>query len=71
MTQLEIMGANAKKASRFLMNAGAKKNDALLAIAKALTENTSYITENNIWSLPFSSVEEEVLLSLAMLENSS
>lgn len=27
-------------------------------------ELTSYITENNIWSLPFSSVEEEVLLSL-------
>ena len=34
MTQLEIMGAAAKKASRFLMNAGSRKDEALLAIAK-------------------------------------
>lgn len=47
MTQLEIMGANAKKASRFLMNAGAKKNDALLAIAKALTDNAQKIINAN------------------------
>ncbi len=30
MTQLEIMGAAAKKASRFLMNAGSRKDEALL-----------------------------------------
>ena len=47
MTQLEIMGANAKKASRFLMNAGNKKNDALLAIAKALTDNAQKIIDAN------------------------
>ena len=47
MTQLEIMGANAKKASRFLMNAGSKKNDALLAIAKALTDNAQKIIDAN------------------------
>ena len=39
MTQLETMGAAAKAASRFLMNAGARKDEALLAIAKALREN--------------------------------
>lgn len=49
MTKLEIMGANAKKASRFLMNAGSKKDDALLAIAKALRENSdTIISANNI-----------------------
>ncbi len=47
MTQLEIMGANAKKASRFLMTAGSKKNDALLAIAKALRENSQTIIDAN------------------------
>ena len=47
MTQLEIMGANAKKASRFLMTAGSKKNDALLAIAKALRENAQTIIDAN------------------------
>ena len=47
MTQLEIMGANAKKASRFLMNTGSKKNDALLAIAKALTDNAQKIIDAN------------------------
>lgn len=49
MTKLEIMGANAKKASRFLMNAGSKKDEALLAIAKALRENSDkIINANNI-----------------------
>ncbi|MBQ2241060.1 MAG: hypothetical protein II319_02850 [Clostridia bacterium] len=43
MTQLEIMGAAAKKASRFLMNAGSRKDEALLAIAKALRENSAAI----------------------------
>lgn len=47
MTQLEIMGANAKKASRFLMNAGSRKNEALLAIANALTDNAQKIIEAN------------------------
>lgn len=49
MTKLEIMGANAKKASRFLMNAGSKKDEVLLAIAKALRENSDrIINANNI-----------------------
>ncbi len=47
MTQLETMGANAKQAARFLMNAGAKKNDALLAIADALVENAQAIIAAN------------------------
>lgn len=47
MTQLETMGAAAEAASRFLMNAGARKDDALLAIAKALRENASAIIEAN------------------------
>ena len=47
MTQLETLGAAAKAASRFLMNAGARKDDALLAIAKALRENASAIIEAN------------------------
>lgn len=47
MTQLEIMGANAKKAARFLMNAGSKKDDALFAIAKALRENSNVIIDAN------------------------
>lgn len=47
MTQLEIMGASAKKAARFLMNAGSKKDDALLAIAKALRENSDKIIQAN------------------------
>lgn len=47
MTQLETMGANAKKASRFLMNAGAKKDVALNAIAQALRENTQAIIDAN------------------------
>ena len=47
MTQLEIMGAAAKKASRFLMNAGFRKGEALLAIAKALRENSAAIIAAN------------------------
>ena len=47
MTQLETMGAAAKAASRFLMNAGARKDEALLAIAKALRENAQTIIEAN------------------------
>ncbi len=47
MTQLEIMGANAKKAARFLMNAGSEKDVALLAIAKALRENSDKIISAN------------------------
>ncbi|MCH5297841.1 MAG: glutamate-5-semialdehyde dehydrogenase [Ruminococcus sp.] len=47
MAQLEIMGANAKKAARFLMNAGSKKDDALRAIAKALRENSDKIINAN------------------------
>lgn len=47
MTKLEIMGANAKKAARFLMNAGSKKDAALLAIAKALRENSEKIISAN------------------------
>ena len=43
MTQLEIMGAKAKEASRFLMTAGSKKDEALNAIAKALRENADKI----------------------------
>ena len=47
MTQLEMMGSNAKHAARVLMNAGAKKDEALLAIAKALKENASEIIKAN------------------------
>ena len=47
LTQLEKMGAAAKAASRFLMNAGSRKDDALLAIAKALRENAQTIIEAN------------------------
>lgn len=47
MTQLKIMGANAKKAARFLMNAGSKKDDALLSIARALRENADKIINAN------------------------
>ena len=47
MTQLEIMGAQAKNAARFLMNAGSKKDEALLAIAKALRDNAQKIIEAN------------------------
>lgn len=47
MTTLEIMGAKAKEASRFLMTAGSKKDDALLAIAKALREHSEEIFKAN------------------------
>lgn len=47
MTQLEIMGAKAKKAARFLMNAGSEKDDALRAIANALRENSDRIMKAN------------------------
>ena len=47
MTQLEIMGTKAKKASRFLMTAGSKKDEALSAIAKALRENADKIIKAN------------------------
>ena len=47
MTTLEIMGAKAKEATRFLMTAGSKKDDALLAIAKALREHSEEIIKAN------------------------
>ena len=47
MTQLEIMGAKAKEASRFLMNAGSKKDEALTAIAEALRANSEAIIKAN------------------------
>ncbi len=47
MTQLEMMGAKAKEASRFLMTAGSKKDDALNAIASALTDNSDKIIKAN------------------------
>ena len=47
MTQLEIMGAKAKEASRFLMTAGSKKDEVLNAIAKALRENADKIIKAN------------------------
>ena len=47
MTQLEIMGAKAKEASRFLMTAGSKKDEALNAIAKTLRENADKIIKAN------------------------
>ena len=47
MTQLEIMGAKAKEAARFLMTAGAKKDEALAAIARALRANSAKIIEAN------------------------
>ena len=47
MIQLEIMGANAKNASVFLRTAGSKKDDALLAIAKALREHSDEIIKAN------------------------
>ena len=47
MTTLEIMGQNARAAARVLMNAGAKKDSALLAIADALRANADKIIEAN------------------------
>lgn len=47
MTQLESMGVKAKEASRFLMTAGSKKDEALYAIAQALRENADEIIRAN------------------------
>ncbi len=47
MRTIDIMGKNAKIASRQLAVAGEKKNDALKAIAKTLTENADSIIEAN------------------------
>lgn len=47
MTILEQMGAAAKQAARVLMNAGAKKDAALLAVAKALRDNAAAIISAN------------------------
>lgn len=47
MTVIEQMGAAAKIASRTLATAGEKKNDALKAIASALTKNADKIIEAN------------------------
>lgn len=47
MTVIENMGKNAKEASRVLVNAGAVKNKALLAIADALVANTDEIVKAN------------------------
>lgn len=47
MTQLEIMGAKAKEASRILMTAGSKKDEALNAIAGALRANADTIIKAN------------------------
>lgn len=47
MTTMEIMGANAKQAARFLLTAGDLKNKALLTIADALTENCDTIINAN------------------------
>ena len=47
MTVIENMGKNAKVASRVLVNAGAIKNKALLAIADALVANTDEIVKAN------------------------
>lgn len=47
MTVIEEMGAKAKTASRCLLTAGEKKNDALKAIAKALRENADEIIKAN------------------------
>ncbi len=47
MTTLEAIGQNAVAASRVLMTAGAKKDDALNAIAGALIQNSGKIIEAN------------------------
>ncbi len=47
MTKLELMGARAKKASRFLLGAGSKKNLALRQAAKALLDNSQKIINAN------------------------
>ena len=47
MTTIQEMGKKAKIASRTLLTAGEKKNDALKAIAKALRENADKIISAN------------------------
>ncbi len=47
MTVIEQMGAAAKQAARVLMNAGAKKDEALYAIAEALRANSGAIIAAN------------------------
>ncbi len=47
MTTLEQMGAAAKRAARVLMNAGSRKDDALLAIAGALRDHAAAIIAAN------------------------
>src|SRR5512138_1449645 len=47
MTVLEQMGQNAKAAARQLATAGALKNTALLAMAKAIEENEDAILSAN------------------------
>lgn len=47
MTTIQQMGAAAKQASRVLMNAGAKKDEALYAIADALRKGTDKIIAAN------------------------
>ena len=47
MRTIDIMGQNAKTAARQLAVAGEKKNDALKAIAKALTEHQEEIMQAN------------------------
>ena len=47
MTVIEEMGAKAKEASRVLSVAGSKKDDALIAIADALEENSEAIIKAN------------------------
>lgn len=47
MTTLEAMGQKAREASRILMNAGAKKDDALYAIADALRSHADEIIAAN------------------------
>lgn len=49
MTKMETMGAAAKKASRVLLTAGSRKDEALFAIANALRSNINkIITANEI-----------------------
>ena len=47
MRTIDIMGQNAKAASRQLAVAGEKKNDALKAIAKALLDHQTEIMQAN------------------------
>ena len=51
MTKLERMGQRAKVAARALRTAGARKDEALRAIADALVEHTGVILEANALDL--------------------